>query len=516
MKKIGIYLNSNSCDRYLYKSIEKLSQSTKVELHFLRSTKREIEEKSFRLSFFKLVTKVEHTLLSILNRDIKEHRRVFSIDESDITLIENSDKMKQLDLDLIIDIGNSDRELVKFAKDGVISLRYSSSKEPLAFWEVYNQESSSRFSIELSNKNMKTETIFKGEIQTQRSYTENMVYLFSNSTPYLTKIILDYASANRLPSTKERVPSTEPTSTIPTFSQLVYYILKTTTIISSIIINRFIFKKERRWSVAFLNSPWRDANLRDGIEIKNPSNRFFADPFVITRDNRTICFVEDYYYNKSRACISAVEIKDDNSYTILGTIIDEPFHMSFPFIFEYKDELYMTPETCEADSIRLYKCIEFPMRWEYQKDIISNISATDSIIFEHDSRWWLLCNMAIDGNSDYSSTLMAFYSDNPLADKWIAHELNPLIFDSKIARNGGVLNIKSGKLPIRSRQKQGFGEYGESFSLAQIEELTPSSYKEREIGKFSATFFENIKTCHHIHSNDKYTVYDYMRCESIT
>ena len=175
----------------------------------------------------------------------------------------------------------------------------------------------------------------------------------------------------------------------------------------------------------------------------------------------------------------------------------------------------MVPESCESNSIRLYRCVEYPLKWEYQKDVISNIDATDTIIFEHENRWWLLCNMSIDGNSDYSATLMAFYSDSPLSDNWTAHTQNPLVFDSTIARNGGGLNLTADTLPIRSRQRQGFNEYGEGFSLAQIDELTPSSYRERELAKFTPEFFENIRACHHIHSSGNYTVYDYMRWESL-
>ena len=115
--------------------------------------------------------------------------------------------------------------------------------------------------------------------------------------------------------------------------------------------------------------------------------------------------------------------------------------MSFPFLFEYQQELYMMPETRESNSIRLYKCIEFPLKWEYQKDILSDVEALDSIIFDYNGKWWLLSNMAERKN--YFSILMAYYSENPLSDDWVPHKLNPLIFDSDIARNGGILDADS-------------------------------------------------------------------------
>ena len=55
-------------------------------------------------------------------------------------------------------------------------------------------------------------------------------------------------------------------------------------------------------------------------------------------------------------------------------MIEEDFHLSYPFIFEYKEEVYIIPDSCNNRSIRLYKAIEFPMKWEYQYDLLKNIS----------------------------------------------------------------------------------------------------------------------------------------------
>jgi hypothetical protein len=130
------------------------------------------------------------------------------------------------------------------------------------------------------------------------------------------------------------------------------------------------------------------------------------------------------------------------------------------------------------------------------------------MIFLHKQKWWLLFN--VDG----ASLLYAFYSDNPLSDNWTPHKLNPLIFDSTIARNGGILNI-NGDSPIRVRQKQTFNFYGKSLTLSKIVNLTPSSFSEKNIGQILPDFFKNINGCHHIHSNEKFTVYDYVKTTSL-
>jgi len=47
-------------------------------------------------------------------------------------------------------------------------------------------------------------------------------------------------------------------------------------------------------------------------------------------------------------------------------------------------------------------------------------------------------------------------------------------------------------------------------TLAKINDLTESSYNEEQITEITPDFFPRIKGCHHIHSNDEYTVYDYF------
>ena len=164
---------------------------------------------------------------------------------------------------------------------------------------------------------------------------------------------------------------------IPSLAQSISYLAKIGFRFSSRGIERLVLRKHERWSVAFIKAPWHDAILRKGIQIKNPPNRFFADPFVITKDEKTICYVEDYYYEQKKGCITAIEMIDHKHYQILGPVIEDPFHMSFPFLFKYQQELYMVPETAGSNSIRLYKCVEFPLKWEYQKDVLRGVRAVN-------------------------------------------------------------------------------------------------------------------------------------------
>jgi primosomal protein N' (replication factor Y) len=54
----------------------------------------------------------------------------------------------------------------------------------------------------------------------------------------------------------------------------------------------------------------------------------------------------------------------------------------------------MCPETHEAQDIRLYKCVEFPLKWQYVKSLITNVSAVDTSIFFKNEKWWLMTNLS--------------------------------------------------------------------------------------------------------------------------
>jgi len=549
MIKIGVILQSTKCSIYTYNTIRDLSLRDGIEIYYLQNNPTEKKSgaykklvkriktkgllRTFDDVFFKLITRLEHIIISRVNNQAKAFGKTKSIadfSKKEITylnpifsksglLVHYSDKdintIKNLDLDLIIRgnaLGIFKGEIINVAKEGIISFHHGDNRwnrgGPPAFWEVFYKKPSTGFIIQKLTEELDGgHVLFRGNIDTKRSYTENFINLYEKSHSYMSWLIINYIENKTFPKQETMTPFGGKLLIAPTFKQSLSYSWKTSKLFLQLFYKRGLQRKEYRWAIAFTKKTWEESVLRKGTKIKNPPNHFFADPFVIKKQGRTICYVEDYSYKKGIGCISAIELLDGKNYKLLGPIIEEEFHMSFPYIFEYDDELYMVPETSSVNSIRLYKCIEFPLKWEYQKDIMTNIKAVDSIVFEHNKKWWLL------NNTSGSLELMAYYSESPISENWTAHTQNPLSFDSLSSRNGGILDIGN-SLPIRCRQKQGFNAYGTGLSLAKITELSPRTYNEEKISDISADFFPNIKGFHHMHSNDEYTVYDYMKCQT--
>ena len=90
----------------------------------------------------------------------------------------------------------------------------------------------------------------------------------------------------------------------------------------------------------------------------------------------------------------------------------------------------MSPETCDINEIRIYKCEEFPLKWKYEKTIFKNIKSTDTIIFNFNNLWWLITTFSNTGHGN-ESELQIFYSENgPLTDNWICFKKKSSLYRS--------------------------------------------------------------------------------------
>ena len=74
----------------------------------------------------------------------------------------------------------------------------------------------------------------------------------------------------------------------------------------------------------------------------------------------------------------------------------------------------MCPEARESGQIRIYRCAEFPLKWELQTVIMENVRAADTMLFERRGKWWMLTNLDESGAEDHCSELYLFSSDRRL------------------------------------------------------------------------------------------------------
>ena len=101
--------------------------------------------------------------------------------------------------------------------------------------------------------------------------------------------------------------------------------------------------------------------------IQIDDSKFWADPHLFIKNNKTYCFYEELVFDKMRGEIFVAEVLEDGNVADPELVLEEPYHLSYPFVFEDKGEIYMIPETASDNKTNLYQAKEFPFKWEYKK-----------------------------------------------------------------------------------------------------------------------------------------------------
>lgn len=220
-------------------------------------------------------------------------------------------------------------------------------------------------------------------------------------------------------------------------------------------------------------------SYKDFKEIIPPKDRFWADPFIVFKNNIYFIFFEEFVYTKNKAHISFLTIDENGNYSKPKKILERPYHLSYPFIFNHEKNYYMLPESSQNNTIELYKCSKFPDKWEFHKTLIGNITATDSTLFYKDEKWWLFTSVTNYKNQKRENELFLFYSDNPLSDKWVPHPKNPIVSGTKGSRSAGKIIEMNGKI-LRPAQDC-IIRYGYGIIFYEISILNETDYQENPV-----------------------------------
>lgn len=203
---------------------------------------------------------------------------------------------------------------------------------------------------------------------------------------------------------------------------------------------------------------------------------FYADPFPIVVNDTTYLFVEDFDHRLGRGVISMVPFDGAGPIGKPRPVLDEEFHLSYPFVFEDGGEHWMIPETSAARTIQLYRAASFPDRWELESVLVDDVVASDATLIRHDDLWWILATVHTGGS--YSDALHVWHSET-LTGPWQTHPGNPVVVDIASARPAGRIVARDGRLlrPVQDCR----GGYGSALGIAEITRLDESGYAQRPL-----------------------------------
>ncbi len=484
--KIGIITNGTNVDKYTY-SLAKRLKNNKKNFDFNHFISIPREDKSYKKNkvlkkfFFKIIIFFENLILKFsknhnnhlnkfnIKKIVKKEIKIKNLKKNKLKISDDYN-IKKEKFDILIrscsNILNND--FFKVSKFGIISFHHGDYKKfrgsPAGFWEVLYQEKNTGFMIQILKPNLDYgKIILEGFFQTKSFFLLNQAELYEKSNFYLEKVLLDFSKKKKFFFLKKKKKGK--IYEIPKIINQIKYTCQTIkNLTKKLFINNYNFK------LALFN-----LNMKPLI-IENDRKKFLADPFLCENKNKIYCFAEEYDYEKKRGHIACIDLNKKKLEKKI--VLKEKFHLSFPFIFKFKNNYYMCPESSEVSEIRLYKSINFPFKWKFYKTIIKDMNSVDNIIFKKNNLWWLFTNIDRSNCKDYGHDLSIFYSeDGPLTNKWKTHPQNPIKINSLESRNAGIIFDK--KKFIRVSQAQGFDNYGENINFHQIRSLTKKNYEEK-------------------------------------
>lgn len=228
-----------------------------------------------------------------------------------------------------------------------------------------------------------------------------------------------------------------------------------------------------------------------------------ADPFVITTEKDTYLFFECYNYRQGKGHIEVV--CKSNRFRKPKVVLEEPFHLSYPFVFEHDGTVYCLPECHQAERLYLYRFNEENLQLERDAELIDHIQAIDPTLLFSDGRWNLFFTQ-----KDQPSVKLYRYVADDLRGPYRPHWNNPVKVDCADARMAGAFFKWNGQR-VRPAQEC-IRYYGTAVCLNRVDALDNDQYKETPIERIQPITQSKFKKgLHTINGNDQVTVLDGKR-----
>lgn len=206
---------------------------------------------------------------------------------------------------------------------------------------------------------------------------------------------------------------------------------------------------------------------------------FQADSFLFVKEEELFLFYELQHWDDP-GCIAMVKTRDLKTWTKPQIVLQQPFHLSFPYVFEDNGTIYMIPESQESDSIRLFKANEDLTAFTFVRTLLQqerkdgiHYNYNDSHIYREEGKYYLFTSY----QKDWMYYQELYVTDDLLNGNFVKHPASPICISNEYGRNGGSLIHYDGQL-LRVTQDC-HENYGDNVSLFEITQLDEEHYEEK-------------------------------------
>ena len=232
----------------------------------------------------------------------------------------------------------------------------------------------------------------------------------------------------------------------------------------------------------------------------------WADPFPVADGNGYHVFLEEYDHIKRLGRIGVGRVSPDGSFERPVTVLEQPHHLSYPFVFQWRGKWFMMPESSGASRIEVFAAREFPGDWTPEAVLFDGVHAVDSTLVMLEARWWLFTNITAHPMTRNYDELYAFHGPTPFGP-WTPHARNPIKSDARSTRAAGGFFWKGNKL-FRPAQDCS-GRYGSATVINRIEKLTPDIFQETAVARIEPHWRPGLSGTHTFNHCSGLTMIDF-------
>lgn len=469
-----------------------------------------IERKLFKFNSFENRENIIESLHSIPTIDVIPQRRgiSFYFDETE------SSKIKEYNLDIILrqGFGIIKGDIFTAAKQGIWSFHHGDNAinrgGPPAFWEIVQKEPIVGVTLQ-----QLTAELDGGIVIDKGFYRRHWSVLKNNRNICDQSVSILFRSIRRLQQGKLKLKKSpvyyNPLFRAPSFRVMSSYLFAFYKMFFKRIFQQVLAKyfgvRYQCWTLFIGKGSFMEATLHRLKAVEPPKSEFWADPFLIEKDNELYIFFENYSYKTKKGKISCGKVEGKKIVDVQDALVKDS-HLSYPMVFEEDGELFMIPETLESKRLEVYRCTQFPAKWELYSTAFEGESIVDTTYYKDEQgQAWLFLNKGFEG--DKTAELYIYKIASLKLDSIQEHQQNPVIIDCRVARGAGAIFKYEGQI-LRPSQNNSHGIYGYGLNINRIKTLNLEEYKEELVLTVEPNFKKELMSTHHLHQCNGHFVID--------
>lgn len=370
---------------------------------------------------------------------------------------EDIDRIREYQPDFILKFGFGiiKGEILTCTPLGVWSFHHGDEQKyrgvPPALWEILNNDHKTGAILQrLTNKLDSGVILRKGLFKTiEHSWSANLDQTINLSKKWPADVCREIIAQGTFPDNKDGVNTTAPLYKMPGNTSFFLFLLK-------LVYNKLKFHYNELtlceiWQTGLLKARTAEIISEYPFSI-NPnevdwpratnSDGYLADGFALKQNERLLLLFEDYTYKGRKGKISASWYSERNeTFTKPQVLLDEPWHLSYPYIFKHNGMFWCIPECKDHKNVELYRLDISSMKLVHERTLVKDLEAVDPTLIFHNNHWYLFFTAGYASNVE----LHIWHAEN-LEDDFQPHVLTPVKADVSNSRPAGSPFYLDGKL----------------------------------------------------------------------